>query len=842
MTQADFPLAPQPLQKGERLDGDLVLTQFLDYVSRLDLELYPAQEEAILEITQENNVIVNTPTGSGKSLIALAACYLALSFGERAFYTAPIKALVSEKFLSLCKTFGPVNVGMMTGDATVNHDAPIICCTAEILSNLALREGSAADVRWVVMDEFHYYSDRQRGVAWQIPLLTLPQARFLLMSATLGDTKLFEAGLSKLTGAETRLVQSDERPVPLDYSYAETPLHETIVDLLAAGKAPVYVVHFSQRAASEQAQRLTSLDFLSKAEKLNIKEELKRVRFDSPFGKELARFLPHGIGVHHAGMLPKYRLLVERLAQGGLLKVICGTDTLGVGVNIPLRTVLFTQLCKFDGDKVKLLKVRDFHQIAGRAGRRGYDTQGSVVVQAPEHVIENLSAKRKAAGDPKKLKKLRAKKAPEHGFVPWDEQTLLQLKTASPEPLVSRFSVSASMVLNLLCRPDGNGCKALKGLIKDSHESTRNKWKAGRSAMAVFRALVEANIIELHPRGARLSSELQDDFSLNQALSLYAVQVIESLDQEDRSYALIVLSVIESTLENPGAILKRQVDTLKTRKMLEMKHAGMEYDERMTELEKVSYPKPEKEFLWATFDEFAKAHPWILGSSIAPKSIARDMYELGLGFNAYVKEYGLQRAEGVVLRYLSETYRVLLHTVPERCKTEEVEDLIQWLGGEIQSADASLILEWQRMQDPDSLIQNQAEEQLEDETDITRDLRAFVVMVRNEVWRVVQALAQRDYSRLAQSLAEVAPSQWGSEELEQALAPFYDEYEALLTDPRARSPRYLEIDQGQDTWRLRQMLVDPQEDLGWALNLEVDLENSRKLGKPAVVLLEVLSG
>ncbi len=844
MSEQTFPLDLEPAP-GEKLDGDWVLTQFLAYVEQLGLELYPAQEEAILEISQGNNVILNTPTGSGKSLVAMAACFAALSYGERAYYTAPIKALVSERFLQLARVFGPHNVGMMTGDATVNRGAPVICCTAEILSNLALREGSNADLEWVVMDEFHYYSDRDRGVAWQVPLLTLPQARFLLMSATLGDTQFFEQELTQRTGVPTKLVKSTDRPVPLDFAYVETPLHETIASLLEQARAPIYIVHFSQRAASEQAQKLTSLDFLDKAQKQQLKDELRGTRFDSPFGKELMRFLPHGIGVHHAGMLPKYRLMVERLAQKGLLKVICGTDTLGVGVNIPLRTVLFTQLCKYDGDKVKLLNVRDFHQIAGRAGRRGFDTQGSVVIQAPEHEIENLVAKRKAASDPKKLRKFRPKKEPEFGYAPWDKQTLDKLQMATPEALRSRFTVSAGMVLNVLSRREQDGCSALKRLIRESHETKQKKRSHGRTALSVLRALVDAQIIELRRSGLRISADLADDFSLNQALGLYVVQVLESLDKQERNYALVALSVVEAILENPGAILKQQVETLKRRKLLELKHAGVEYEERVAELEKVDYPKPEKEFLWATFEVFQKAHPWILGNSIAPKSVARDMYELGLSFNAYVKEYGLQRAEGVLLRYLSEAYRVLNHTVVDSAKTEELLDIIDWLRGELEAADASLIEEWQRLSNPEHFLAALSEkDQTSEPEDITSDQRTFLVLLRNEIWRIVVALSRRDFQRGYETLVAqggLDPA-WDTSKLEEALRPYFEEYEFMRIDPVARHPRHLVVDKSHETWVLRQSLVDPEEDLGWALEFVADLPKSRERGAPVLRLQSVLAG
>lgn len=838
---AEAPLNPRPLRDGEKLDGDWILSEFLSYVESTGLELYPAQEEAVLEITQGNNVILNTPTGSGKSLVAIAACFAALAYGEKAFYTAPIKALVSEKFLSLCRIFGPDNVGMMTGDATVNHDAPIICCTAEILSNLALREGARADLEWVVMDEFHYYSDRDRGVAWQVPLLTLPQARFLLMSATLGDTSSFQRGITDLTGAETILVKSEDRPVPLDFAYVETPLHETISDLLKEGRAPVYIVHFAQRAASEQAQKLTSIDFLTKDQKLQLKEELKGFRFDSPFGKELARFIPHGIGVHHAGMLPKYRLLVERLAQKGLLKIICGTDTLGVGVNIPLRTVLFTQLCKFDGNKVRILSVRDFHQIAGRAGRRGFDTQGSVVVQAPEHVIENIVARRKAEGDAKKLKKLRPKKAPDRGFAPWDEKTLDKLRTSEPEALRSRFAVSSGMLLSVLCRREEDGCRAMKALLSECHDTDRQKRTHKRTALSVFRALVDSGIVELTKDGVQVNADLQEDFSLNHALSLFAVQVIESLDREDRNYPLVVLSVIESILENPGAILFKQVDTLKARKVLELKHEGVEYEERMAELEKITYPKPEKELLWATFEIFSKEHPWVLGHSIAPKSIARDMYELGLSFNAYIKEYGLQRAEGVVLRYLSEAYRTMTQTVPEAMKTEELVDIIEWLGGELRSTDSSLLEEWQKLSDPKATLEKEKSREDSEPEDITRDRRSFTVLIRNTIWRIVQALARRDWESAAsqiRSAAKVDP-RVTPDALEAALVPFFEEYGEMRTDPAARSPRHLQIDENEDTWSLRQALVDPEEELGFSLEFSLNLEECREMGRPVLAFEEV---
>ena len=231
MTLTDLlPATPEP---------DAVFDAFAGWSKRRGLALYPHQEDALIEIVSGANVILSTPTGSGKSLVAAGAHFAALADGRRTYYSAPIKALVSEKFFDLCDAFGPEQVGMMTGDASVNAEAPIICCTAEVLASIALRDGADADVGQVVMDEFHYYADPERGWAWQVPLLELPKVQFLLMSATLGDVTRFEADLTWRTGRPTAVVSSAERPVPLVFSFALEPLHETLKELLSTNQAPV---------------------------------------------------------------------------------------------------------------------------------------------------------------------------------------------------------------------------------------------------------------------------------------------------------------------------------------------------------------------------------------------------------------------------------------------------------------------------------------------------------------------------------------------------------------------------------------------------------------------------
>src|SRR3954454_1377924 len=664
--------------------ADAVYAAFTAWVSEQGLSLYQHQEEAAIELFSDNNVVLATPTGSGKSLVAVAAHFAALAEGRRTYYTAPIKALVSEKFFALCATFGAENVGMLTGDASVNSEAPIVCCTAEVLANIALRQGAGADVGQVVMDEFHYYGDGQRGWAWQVPLLCLPQAQFLLMSATLGDVREIATDLTRRTARETVIVDDAERPVPLTYAWSVEPLHELLEELVAADQAPAYVVHFTQASALERAQALLSAKFCTREERDATADAIGASRFTAGFGRTLAKLVRSGIGVHHAGMLPRYRRLVEQLAQTGLLKVICGTDTLGVGINVPIRTVLFTGLAKFDGSRFRLLKAREFHQIAGRAGRAGVDTAGHVVVQAPEHVIERRRALLKAGDDPKKRRRVQTPK-PAAGTVSWTEETFERLRGAVPEALVSRMRVDHAMILNVVGRP-GDAVATMRALMEDNHEDERGRRRLVEQARALGDELVAAGVLEWLPepdadgRVLRLAVDLQDDFALNQPLASFALAAMELLDPDVETYALDVLSVVEAILEDPSPVLRAQANRARAQAVAQMKADGIDYEERMALLEDVTYPMPLAEPLRDAFHAYRERHPWIRESDLSPKSVVRDMYEQGRTFTELVAFYGLARSEGLVLRYLSDAYRALRRTVPEQRKTEELDELIEWLG------------------------------------------------------------------------------------------------------------------------------------------------------------------
>ncbi|MDW8245869.1 MAG: DUF3516 domain-containing protein [Sandaracinaceae bacterium] len=826
---------------------DVLLERFVQYAASKGFELYPTQEAAILALYADQHAIVQTPTGSGKSLIALALHFKSIAQGKRSFYTAPIKALVAEKFFALCDEFGAERVGFMTGDASINRDAPLICCTAEILAKIALHEWTHSSIDTVVIDEFHFYGDRERGVAWQIPLLVLKNAQFCLMSATLGDVSFFASDLHMRTGREVAVIESKERPVPLEFEYSEKPLLDVIYSLVEEGKAPIYVVQFTQKAACDLAQALTSCDFAKKEQKKVIREAIGYFKWDTPFSKELLRYLQHGVGVHHAGLLPKYRLLIEKLAQRGLLSVISGTDTLGVGINVPIRTVVFTQLHKFDGTKHHLLSVREFQQIAGRAGRKGFDEKGYVIVQAPEHVIENKVALLKAAGDPKKLRKIVFKHPPEKGYVHWDENVFRRLVNGQPERLESQFRITGGMLLEILSgayRRGEKGCQAIRYLIRESHEPKKRKYAHARHAIQLFRSLWKAGIVEMpsKEKGSllRVHEELQEDFSLHSALSLFIIEAAKRLHPWDATYPLDLLTIVEATLEDPWLILQRQLDKLREEKLAELKALGVPYEERIQEIEKIELPKPKLDFLMEEFEHFVRKHPWISQSDLKPKSIARDIFENGFSFNEYVKQYGLERSEGILLRYLSDAYKAIRQSVPRSMKTEGVLDLEAWLRNMVFSVDSSLLEEWDRLSRGDiGFLRDRITEAMpvDRSTDITEDPRAFVVMMRNASFRFVQRLAQRRYgdaSRLVEwpNGCEVRP-----EEIEAAIAPYWEEYASIRTDAEARAPKHTRIEEVPGGYEVRVALLDEEGVTDWEVGFYVDKERARRA---AQVVLELL--
>lgn len=839
-----MPTLTQNLPTDRQLDADEALLLFIDWTAAQGFTLYPAQEQAILEIFADHHVILATPTGSGKSLVGVAAHFFALTRGQRSFYTSPIKALVSEKFFALCHAFGADNVGLMTGDATVNRDADIICCTAEILAQLALHEGEKADVSVAVVDEFHYYADRDRGMAWQIPLLMLPHTQFLLMSATLGDTSAIAERLQQRTQREVVKVESNQRPVPLHFSYNETPIHETIASLLTENKAPIYLVHFAQRAAGEQALALMSMELCTKDEKKALANALQGAKFDSPFGKDIQRLLRHGVGLHHAGLLPKYRLLVEQLAQQGLLKVICGTDTLGVGINVPLRTVVLSQLCKYDGEHSRLVSVREFLQIAGRAGRKGFDDAGWVVAQAPEHVIYNKRMELKQDKTGKTKQFVRAK-PPEFGYVAWNKDTFEKLVNGQPEPLQSVFALDQGMILALLHRARAGeaGVEVLCELIGRSHEQPQAQLQLRREFAYLFRALVRAGLVQLEARADRrgrkaLAAEgLQRDFSLHHTLSLWLVDGLLRLEPTSETHSLDSVSLVEAILENPTVVLKAQLNKAKTKLINELKADGVPFEERQEILQELTWPKPLAEWIYLTFEAFSEHHPWVSQEAIRPKSIVREMAQLYCSFDEYIKEYNLAQSEGVLLRYLSQAYKTLVQNVPVECKTEEILEIIGYLRAVLARVDSSLLQEWERLRGGDVQAIVLPEMPVRP-PDPTRDRKTWIARLRAEMHRLVKALIDGDFAEAALSIRQdpgsginnfqgklLIPDPWTADQLAAMWADLQSDVGQIAWNHQARAADKTQVREVEkQKWQVVQTLLTVDgEDSEVRVTAEVDL-------------------
>ena len=831
-------------------DPDDIYTAVTDWAAAGGRTLYPHQDEALLNLVSGDNVVLATPTGSGKTLVAIAALYAALATGRRAWYTAPVKALVSEKFFEMVGVFGAENVGMLTGDSAVNADAPIICCTAEILAVTALRSGGAeADgtaVGVAVLDEFHYYGDRQRGWAWQVPLLELPATQFLLMSGTLGDVTAIAADLSRRTGRHTEVNTGVQRPVPLHFSYRLHDVPEAVQELIDAGRAPVYVVHFTQAAAVERAQGLVGLGLAGRAQRDEIAEVIGDFRFAKGFGRTLSRLVRAGIGVHHAGMLPRYRRLVERLAQAGLLAVICGTDTLGVGINVPIRTVLITALAKYDGHRSRVLTAREFHQIAGRAGRAGFDTDGYVEVLAPPYAVENAKAEAKAAAraekDPSRKRKVVKRKAPE-GQIGWTEQTFDRLVAAEPEPLTPHLRITHTVVLALLAR-QADAVSGLRRLIETSHEPRRRQIQLILRAIGIGRSLLAAGVVrrldEPDERGRRfvLTTDLQLDFALDQPLSPLALAAIELLDRESEDYALDVVSIIEATLPGPAPVLVAQRNRARGEAIAAMKADGLEYEERMALLEEVDHPKPLAELIEVAYAGYRRGHPWVAEFEVEPKSVVREMFSRAMTFSEYISEYQLARSEGVVLRYLAQGYRALRRTVPLAARTDDLLDIISWLGELVRGVDSSLLAEWEALAHPDDVESGAAGPGAPQEIrpgggvrGITANRRAFTIMVRNALFRRVELAAYRRFAVLGEMDGEQG---FDAEAWRRAMDEYFLEYDEVGIGPAARSAHLVTITPGPGGWLVRQVFDDPAGDRDWGITAEVDLAASDEGGEPAI--------
>ena len=811
-----------------------VIDSFASWAQSQGRPMYPHQEEAALALAEGQHVVLATPTGSGKSTVAMLGIALARNRGERSVWTAPIKALVAEKFFDLVDLFGASEVGLAIGDASINREGSILVCTAEVLANQALAVGNASGFGFACLDEFHYYAEADRGWAWQVPLLCLTKTQFLLASATLGDISPIIDDLESRTGREVANVTSVKRPTPLYHQWRQTTVAESVTEAVEKGLSPVYLVHGSQADAIERAQSLTSLPLTTRPQREAIAEALKGERLNTGFGQALGRFLRNGVGVHHAGMLPRYRRLVEKLAGEGLLPVICGTDTLGVGVNIPIRTVLLSALTKYDGSKVRTLRAREFHQLSGRAGRPGFDPDGHVWAQAPDHVIDNERALAKAGDDPKARRKVKRAEPPK-GFVHFDEATFNRLIAAPPEPLVSRFRVTPNLVASVLARPDG--VDVLKELLATNHDSADRKRAHKLRAIEVYRSLEAAGVAKRQRgadgtcQGVQIGSLIEggaDDermeLRFTGPLGPFAIEVISTLDRGDPVYVLDVVSVIESVVENPMALLIAQEKAARATEIGRLKSEGVGYEERLELLDGITWPKPLAELLNSCFETYQANHPW-LHERPEPKSILREMLETGETFAGFVNRYKVERSEGLLLRYLSDVWRSLDRSLSSDAYTDALEDVIEWLAGLLRAVDASLLEEWERLSGVDPVQREQTSGPA-----VSGPPKAWKTTMRTAAFGWVDVLARKGFAVLAERTG------WSQLQLIDIMRPYWATYGTIATDSDARSAKYFSIAEEADRWVLHQRFVDPEGDAAWGFTAHIVLADALEAGAPTLVL------
>lgn len=863
-----LPLTPD--HKLIPIDPEDALMRYSSWVQSQGITLWPHQEEALLDLASNEHVILGTPTGSGKSLVAVGMCYFACTQNKTIYYTAPIKALVSEKFFYLVKLFGKDLVGMITGDCVINSEAPIICCTAEILAQDALRWETDSDIKLVCMDEFHYFGDKDRGWAWQVPLLVLKDTQFLLMSATLGDTTALAQKLKSLTQRDVSTITNAPRPVPLSYSYSTLSLEASVELIMQQRGVPVYIVCFAQSEAQKSAAALASFGISNKEEREEIKKELAGFNFSTVYGKELKRLLLCGVGVHHAGMLPRYRLLVERLAQKGLLPVICGTDTLGVGINVPIHTVVLRALAKYDGRRMRILNSREFHQITGRAGRSGFDTEGVVVSLATPYEIERLRARAKAANDPKKLKRIKVPKPPE-GYVGWSEHTFQKLIESEPEALTPRLKITHAMVLAEVMH-GGAAYARLHALIKNSFQTAEEQEKLIHACQEIFATLMDAGVIvreEATGAAAQpgddtagdqpaagttsdtaattagdtnatvaadtwenasyaLAKDIPSDFALDQMLAPFVIAACELIDRESPNYALDIVSLVEASLENPPQIMKALVKEAKNKALPEMKMEGIDYEERMERLENVSYEKPLKELIDAAYTRYCAEVPWAKDFQLYPKSIVRAMLESANDFKGYVQKISISRSEGTLLRYLSDAWRVLAKTIPQEFINDDLERIISWLHMLIRTTDSSLLDEWEM----DSLTAKTPQTPRVGPAQIVEDPHGLEIMIHNALFKRVLLASKNDSAALGK-LDE--PFGFYERKWRSVLDEFFEAHESLYINQDARSKRYFSVDtreeKTQHRWHAHISFLDAESDIDFGISADVDLDATKTAGE-----------
>jgi hypothetical protein len=665
-------------------DADLELAFYDKFLLSRGLEPYPVQEQAVTAIFAGKSVLVTVPTGTGKTLMAKAALFRAVGRGERAIYTTPLRALTEEKYRELCADFGDENVGFATGDYKVNREAPIQVEVAEILWNRIVADKHVAPAEIVVMDEGHYFNDPERGYVWEQSIIGLdPRVQLVILSATVGHADRFCQWVEVTRRVPMALVESRERKVPLVHEYREEMLIDTVRDLAHGGDVPAIVFVFGREQCFEVARLLKSCRrFTTDEEKAKIDAMCDEALLPSGEAKELRPLLTHGIGVHHAGILPRYKQLVEQLALERLIKFVVSTETIAAGINLPARTVVFPSLRKFIKQQPRMITAAEYHQMAGRAGRPQFDDRGLAITLAPEQVVSDLKkelkdAAKRPAYDEAKVKKTvygraRADAQRKNDLI-WTPETHAELVRGEPAELRSKTKISAEQVL-AIGLPDLTAAKipqseaelrmaeaerslppSMRLDIVTVIENLLLTERERKELLKVLAQLVDnmkaLGVLDEH--GKQVSGEMIRQLQGMDGLFIYYVLFNHQLDYEELRQLveyLIDHDIIQRQLDRKGEDEKREWMRNKLRELrLENPHVTWDDVEAQYEAE---HPRQFTKIELIHGEFAAKVpHPELHGGKKAKNTWAQ-LEDGGLGFLEFVEKHGLEHEEGNLFSYL----------------------------------------------------------------------------------------------------------------------------------------------------------------------------------------------
>ncbi len=493
-----------------------------EYFERLPFQPYPVQEEALLAwFTSTQGVLVCAPTGTGKTLIAEAAIYEALRAGKRAYYTTPLIALTDQKLHELRQSvvrwgFRESDVGLVTGNRKVNPQAPILVVVAEILLNRLLSPETFdfSEVSAVVMDEFHSFNDAERGVVWEMTLAMLPaHVRTLLLSATVGNSYEFTSWLNRACNRNVSLVQSADRKVPLSFHWIDDHTLDEWIEKMVEGdevarRTPALIFCFNRDECWQTAELLKGKKVVDKVQQAALSAALEQHDWSQGAGPKLKALLQRGVGVHHAGVLPKYRRVVEDFFQRKLLSVTVCTETLSAGINLPARSVVLPTLMKGPRDKRKLVEISTAQQIFGRAGRPQFDREGFVYALAHEDDVKLLRWREKYDSIPedtkdpgllkakKALKKKMPKRDPDETY--WTPEHFEKLRGGAAANLISRGHLPWRLLAYMLLRsPEVQPLRELVGRrLQDSGQIEASQRQLNQMLITLW----TAGYVELDPK------------------------------------------------------------------------------------------------------------------------------------------------------------------------------------------------------------------------------------------------------------------------------------------------------------------------------------------------------